>query len=129
MTIQTLTLELDSITAADYLQWVRDPEPRALGGVLRSVSTAADPLGNTIVVTFDWDGPAPPPHAAAANAGLPLADGIRIRPAPRRELSAGLSRGRRPDARGGAGGFERSALPSAMGSSLTPRRDAGCAQR
>lgn len=30
MRLQHLTLTLDGITAGDYLQWVRDPEPRAV---------------------------------------------------------------------------------------------------
>jgi len=32
---QLLTLTLDGITASDYLAWVADPEPPALGHSLR----------------------------------------------------------------------------------------------
>jgi hypothetical protein len=41
MSSATLTLELDGITAGDYLQWIHDPEPRALDHTLRSVSLDA----------------------------------------------------------------------------------------
>jgi hypothetical protein len=58
MSLQILTLELDEITAGDYLQWVRGPD--------------------TITAILDWAGPAPPAQRAAPAAGLPLADGIRI---------------------------------------------------
>jgi hypothetical protein len=72
MTLQTITLHLDGITAADYLAWVRDAEPpaRALG--LRAISIDADPLGSTISATLEWDRPAPPVQVAAAAAGLPI---------------------------------------------------------
>jgi hypothetical protein len=59
MSLQILTLELDGITASDYLQWCRDPEPPALDRGLRSISIEADPLGDTITAILDWDRPAP----------------------------------------------------------------------
>ena len=34
--LQLLTLVLDGITAGDYLCWVRDPEPAALGAICGS---------------------------------------------------------------------------------------------
>jgi len=48
MAHQSVTIELDGITAADYLQWVQDPEPPARDHALRSVSIDADPLGDTV---------------------------------------------------------------------------------
>jgi hypothetical protein len=80
MSSATLTLELDGITAGDYLQWIHDPDPPALDHTLRSVSIDADPLGEVIAAMLDWDGPAPQPRAAATAAGLVLTQGVRIRP-------------------------------------------------
>jgi hypothetical protein len=71
MTTQTLTLTLDGITAGDYLTWIRDPEPPALGRELREIEVSADPLGETISATLRWEGTAPPARVAAAVAGLP----------------------------------------------------------
>src|SRR5512132_2720766 len=78
MTRQILTLKLDGITAGDYLTWCRDPDPPALDFALRSISLDADPLGDTITATLDWNLPAPTPAAAATAAGLPLPTGIEI---------------------------------------------------
>jgi len=78
MTIQILTLRLADITAGDYLQWVRDPDPPALSGGLRSVGVQGDPLGDTITAILDWAGPAPPAQLAAPSAGLPLSAGVRV---------------------------------------------------
>jgi hypothetical protein len=72
MTTQRLTLTLDGITAGDYLTWVRDPEPAALGHGLYEVSVTGDPLGDRVDAALAWDGPAPSPLTAAAKAGLPL---------------------------------------------------------
>src|SRR4051795_3148028 len=70
--IQHLTLRLDGITAGDYLQWVRDPEPPTLGQALRSIEIGGDSLGTTIDAVLSWE--VPPPHTldAAPAAGLPL---------------------------------------------------------
>ena len=80
MPLQILTLKLDGITASDYLTWCRDPEPAALDFALRSVSVDADPLGDTITATLDWEQPPPPPRPAAAAAGLPISAGVEIYP-------------------------------------------------
>ena len=77
---QILNVKLDGITAGDYLAWCRDPDPPALGFALRSIHVDADPLGDTITATLDWDQPAPPPSVAAAAAGLPLLPGAQIHP-------------------------------------------------
>src|SRR5512142_335371 len=77
---QILNLKLDGITAGDYLTWCRDPEPPALGFALRSVAVHADPLGDTITAILVWNGPAPPPSAAATAAGLPPSAGVEICP-------------------------------------------------
>jgi len=72
MSVQYLTLKLDGITPADYLTWVRDPEPAALDLSLRSVTVEADPLGDAIHATLIWNASAPVPALAAPLAGLPL---------------------------------------------------------
>jgi hypothetical protein len=92
MPAQLLTLELEGITADDYLQWVHDPDPPALGHALHSVSLHANPRGDTIIATLQWDGPAPEPPLAAAGAGLPLPHGVRLRPA--NEHRSGVVRSR-----------------------------------
>jgi hypothetical protein len=71
-TYTNLTLTLDGITAGDYLTWVRDPEPAALGSALQSVTVHADPLGDTIEAELRWLGRPPGPEEAARVAGLPL---------------------------------------------------------
>lgn len=53
MSLQILTLELDGITAGDYLTWCRDPDPPALDYALRSIAIDADPLGDTITAILD----------------------------------------------------------------------------
>jgi len=75
---QRLTLRLDGITAADYLQWVRDPDPPALDAGLITVSVEAAPLGDTVTAELDWAGPAPPAARAAPIAGLPLGAGDQV---------------------------------------------------
>ena len=67
-----LTILLDGITAGDYLAWIRDPEPPALGRDLRSVTVEADPVGNRIDLELTWNRPPPALEAAAADAGFPL---------------------------------------------------------
>ena len=52
MTVQYLTITLDGITAADYLAWVRDPEPAALDRDLQAVTVQADMLGEVIEATL-----------------------------------------------------------------------------
>lgn len=77
MSLQYLTLTLDGITAADYLAWVRDPEPPALGLSLDAVAVDAEPLGDTIEVALSWNRPPPAPRTAAVAAGLPLTEDVR----------------------------------------------------
>ena len=72
MTVQYLTITLDGITAADYLAWVRDPEPAALDANLQAVTLQADMLGDVIEATLAWSGPPPAPSAAAPTAGFPI---------------------------------------------------------
>ncbi len=72
MSLQILTLSLDGITAADYLSWVRDPEPPALDRGLRSIAVRAEPLGDWIEAQLSWDSEPPAPHAAAVAAGFLL---------------------------------------------------------
>lgn len=63
---------LEGITASDYLSWVRDPEPLALGRELRSVTVSADPLGDRVDAELSWCGTPPPPRTAAVAAGFPI---------------------------------------------------------
>jgi hypothetical protein len=72
MPSQLLTLTLDSLTASDYLTWVADPEPPALGNALGSITIDADPLGSTVHLALAWNVPPPPLERAAAVAGFPL---------------------------------------------------------
>jgi hypothetical protein len=78
MSLQILTLTLDSITAGDYLTWCREPDPPALDYGLRSISVDADPLGDTITAILDWNQPPPAAAPAAAAAGLPLLAGAQL---------------------------------------------------
>ncbi len=72
MALQVLILTLGGITAGDYLAWVRDPEPPALGQDLCEVSVRADPLGDVVEAVLAWRGAAPAPSVAVSIAGLPL---------------------------------------------------------
>jgi hypothetical protein len=72
MTVQYLTITLDGITAADYLAWVRDPEPAALDSNLHAVTVQADMLGDVIEATLAWRGSPPAPSTAAPAAGFPI---------------------------------------------------------
>jgi hypothetical protein len=79
---QVITLDLDGITAGDYLAHCVDPDPPLEAGRLRSVAIDAEPLGATVVAVLRWDGTPPPAAAAASAAGLPVtADvaGVRAR--------------------------------------------------
>jgi hypothetical protein len=78
MALQTITLLLDDMTAGDYLAYVRDADPPAIGYGLRSVSVHADPLGDTVTAVLDWARTPPPFQRMATAAGLPLGDGIRL---------------------------------------------------
>jgi hypothetical protein len=77
MHLQLLTITLDGITAGDYLAWVCDPEPAALGAELRSIRVQADPAGDTIDVTLTWTGSPRTAALALAAAGLPLTPDLR----------------------------------------------------
>jgi hypothetical protein len=69
---QSLAIHLNGITAGDYLTWVHDPDPPALGRGLRSIAIEADPLGERIDVDLVWELWPPDPHRAAAAAGFAL---------------------------------------------------------
>jgi len=70
--VQWLTLALDGITAGDYLSWVTDAEPSALGRDLRCVTACAEPLGERIEIELIWDREPPAPRSAVLAAGFPL---------------------------------------------------------
>ncbi len=70
--VQRLTLLLEGITAGDYVNWVCDPEPPALGRELMSVRTQAESLGDRIDLELCWDREPPTPREAAVLAGFPL---------------------------------------------------------
>ena len=78
MPLQLLRLSLEGITAGDYLTWVRDPEPPALGRGLCSVTVRADPLGDSIEAELSWDNQPPAPHTAALAAGFPVTPEVAI---------------------------------------------------
>lgn len=69
---QQLTLFLAGVTAEEYLAWVHDPEPPALGSHLKSVTARAQPRGRRVDVELIWDGAPPALRDAAIAAGLPL---------------------------------------------------------
>ncbi|MBV9197326.1 MAG: hypothetical protein JO168_24590 [Solirubrobacterales bacterium] len=69
---QALSLALDGITAGDYLSWVRDPDPPALGRDLRAVAIDAASLGDRIDLRLVWDREPPDAETAAAIAGFPI---------------------------------------------------------
>jgi hypothetical protein len=76
---QILTIELDGLTAGDYIAHVADPEPPALGRGLRSVTLRAQPLDRTVEALLVWDEAAPGACEAATAAGLPfVAEAVRI---------------------------------------------------
>jgi hypothetical protein len=77
MSLQTLILRLDGITAGDYLAWCGDVDASAFDYGLRSIAIDADPLGNTVSAVLDRDRRVPPPRAAAAIAGLRLTADVR----------------------------------------------------
>jgi hypothetical protein len=71
--VQSLIIQLDGITAADYLSWVRDPEPPALDHGLRSVAICAELLEALVNIELVWAGrPPTTPRAAAVAAGFAL---------------------------------------------------------
>jgi hypothetical protein len=70
--VQSLTLKLEGITAGDYLTWVRDPEPPALGRDLRYITVHADPVGAQIDLELGWDREPPSGRAALHAAGFPV---------------------------------------------------------
>jgi hypothetical protein len=79
--VQQLTLFLAGITAGDYLASVRDPEPRALGRHLKSVTARAEPLGRRIDVELLWAQAPPALRDAAITAGFPLTpEVVALRP-------------------------------------------------
>jgi hypothetical protein len=69
---QRLTVTLEGITAGDYLCWVYDPEPRALGRELRSITVTADPLDDRITAELCWEHEPLEPCSAAVAAGFVL---------------------------------------------------------
>jgi hypothetical protein len=99
VTIQVLELRLTDILAGDYIAWCVDPEPVALGRGLRAVTLDAEPLGQTVTATLEWDGPAPSPVSAARTAGLPAQGTVRERRGDVRPL---IPRSSRADVRGGS---------------------------
>jgi hypothetical protein len=60
------------MTADDYLSWVYDPEPPALGNRLRSVTACPTPCGQRIDAAPVWERDPSDPRAAAIAAGFTL---------------------------------------------------------
>ena len=71
MTYQTLRLQLDGMTAGDYLAHLRDPEPPALGAGLHAVVVEAEPLADVVEALLTWESAPADPCAAARLAGFP----------------------------------------------------------
>jgi hypothetical protein len=71
MTYQTLRIQLDGMTAGDYLAYMRDPEPAALGHGLRAVAVRAEPLDDVVEALLTWDAAPADACRAAAMAGFP----------------------------------------------------------
>src|SRR5947209_4850827 len=71
-----VTLVLDGITAGDYLAWIRDPDPAALGLSLRQLTVRAQPLDDRIEVQLVWEDDVPAPSRAAEAAGFPLSQNV-----------------------------------------------------
>jgi hypothetical protein len=81
-TLYGLTLVLAGITADDYLQWNRDPDPPTRTE-LKLISAQAAPLGNRIELELLALGEPPSHRAAAIAAGFPITPeviGIHRRP-------------------------------------------------
>jgi hypothetical protein len=119
MSLQTLILRLDGITAGDYLTWCRDPDPPAFDYGLQSISIDADPLGDTISAVIAWDRPVPPPHAAAALAGLPLTADVRA-------IESPYAGARGPHATRGGPAVATGALSRSAGKGIATREPADC---
>ena len=86
--IQHITVQLDGITAGDYLAHQLDADPPLETSPLRKVIIdVPDPRGDTIGAALCWHGHAPSPRSAAVAAGFALtADVVDVhaRVAPRR---------------------------------------------
>ena len=108
-THQMLTLELEGVTAGDYLTWVRDPEPQALDRELRSIEVEAEPAGSRITAILEWAGDPPNPKAAASAAGLPVTVDVRAVYANRSVTSQ--HRRRRPGSSAGTGRQRALSMP------------------
>jgi hypothetical protein len=70
-THQTLTLLLDGITADDYLQWVRDPDPPDRKD-LTLIAACSAPLGDRIQLELLVEGEPLSPSLAANTVGFPI---------------------------------------------------------
>ena len=69
--LQILTLQLEGITAADYVAHVADPDP-ATPAVRWVALRVPDPVGDVVEAAVSWAGEPPAAHRAAPLAGLPL---------------------------------------------------------
>lgn len=69
---QVITLELDGITADDYIAHFVDADPAFEATGLGSVTIDADPFGSEVVAVLRWRGAPPPVETAARAAGLNL---------------------------------------------------------
>jgi hypothetical protein len=96
MILQRLSLTLDGITAGDYITWMRDPEPPAVGRDLDSIAVRADPLGDTVDALLSWNVAPPDAMTAAATAGLPLTPEVVAVKADKDESPRSKRRTRRP---------------------------------
>jgi hypothetical protein len=68
--IQEITLQLDGITAGDYVAHFVDADPPLAATGLRSVCIASEPLDDSVVAVLRWIGSPPDAPAALAAAGF-----------------------------------------------------------
>jgi hypothetical protein len=94
--IQHITVQLDGITAGDYLAHQLDADPPLEASRLRSVTLdSLDPLGDSIGAELSWHGRPPSARAAATAAGFALTgDVVDVRS--HVELRCGHARQRAP---------------------------------
>ena len=94
--IQHITVQLDGITAGDYIAHQVDADPPLEASRLRAVTLdVTDPLGDSIRAVLRWDGRPPSAPAAATAAGFALTGDV-VDVSSRVELRCGHARRRAP---------------------------------
>jgi hypothetical protein len=73
---QVITLDLDGITAEDYLAYFADADPPLEASRLVSVAAEPRPQSEMVVAVLRWDGTPPPARVAASAAGFQLTQDV-----------------------------------------------------